>query len=130
MKLYTNLSALCIALSLFYQLDAQILNIKSSNELTNHLSNSTAVVEFFSPTCSHCKHFNESGVFEQLAAANPDVRFARVSYFDVPKLFGTYQVYGFPTFVFLKNGKEISEHRAAGVLSKTTIQNSINKMKK
>lgn len=109
----------------------EIVTAKNHNEFNSHLhAMPVAVVEFYSPTCSHCVNFNRSGIFETLAKENGDVQFVRVSYHEAPMLFGAHKVNAFPTFLVFKNGQEIKELRQAGVPSKAVIQDKINRAKK
>ncbi|MBI2774872.1 thioredoxin family protein [Candidatus Dependentiae bacterium] len=130
-----SFSTVC-ALSLLVIFSAscgEIVTARNHNEFNAHLQAAPVVVaEFYSPTCSHCITFNKSGTFESLAKENPDVRFVRVSYQDkeAAMLFGSHRVNAFPTFLVFKNGQEVKELRQAGGLTKTSIQDKINKAKK
>ncbi|HEX2978011.1 MAG TPA: thioredoxin family protein [Candidatus Babeliales bacterium] len=128
-----SFSAICaLSLSVIFSAHAgEIATAKNHNEFAAHLQAAPiAVVEFYSPTCSHCITFNKSGTFEALAKENRDVQFVRVSYHEAPMLFGAHKVNAFPTFLVFKNGQEVKELRQAGGLTKTSIQDKINKAKK
>ena len=67
----------------------------------------TAMVEFFLPTCSHCQAM--VATVEQLAQAYAArALVGRVDASREPGLTQAYQVSGVPTFVFFKNGREVS----------------------
>jgi thioredoxin 1 len=67
----------------------------------------TAMVEFFLPTCPHCQAM--VATVEQLAQAYAGrALVGRVDASNEPGLIQTYQVSGVPTFVFFKNGHEVS----------------------
>ena len=67
----------------------------------------TAMVEFFLPTCSHCQAM--VATVEQLAQAYAArALVGRVDASREPGLTQAYQVSGVPTFVFFKNGHEVS----------------------
>ncbi|OQA35967.1 MAG: thiol:disulfide interchange protein precursor [Candidatus Dependentiae bacterium ADurb.Bin331] len=133
MNLFKQMMSTAAFLCMVTTAHGAVMTVKNQQQFNQHLDTAPiVVVEFFSPTCVHCKQFEQSGAFEQLAQEFPDVKFLKISYGDpeVIKLFSAHKIHGFPTFVFFKDGKEIATHRAAGVLRKEDIKKKIMQMKK
>lgn len=68
-------------------------------------SNDLVIVEFFSPTCPHCKRFTPK--FTKVSDQFPDVTFGLVNSLENHDLSTACEIRGFPTVVFYSNGKEI-----------------------
>lgn len=81
------------------------------------------VVEFYSPTCVHCKK-NEAGLAE--VAANDDVLIAKCDITEETALAEKYDITALPTLLFIKNG-EIRE-RLVGFTHKLIIAENIKKL--
>ena len=81
------------------------------------------VVEFYSPTCVHCKK-TEAGLAE--AAANDDVLIAKCDITEETALAEKYDITALPTLLFIKNG-EIRE-RLVGFTHKLIIAENIKKL--
>lgn len=88
-----------------------------------------AVVNFSSPTCTHCKEFDKSGVFEQLSQEMPDVAFVKVnSTGQGQALHAAHRINGTPTFIFFKNGQRVKD--SVGGQFKGHFVTTINQLKK
>ncbi|KAM4058687.1 thioredoxin domain-containing protein [Hirsutella rhossiliensis] len=87
-----------------------IHHINSADELTALLQNTTYVaVDFYADWCPPCKAI--APVFESLAAkhAKPQfLAFAKVNVDHVASVAQTYHITAMPTFLFLKDGKQVA----------------------
>lgn len=81
------------------------------------------VVEFYSPTCVHCKK-TEAGLVE--IAASDDVLIAKCDITEQPALAEKYDITALPTLLFIKNG-DIKE-RLVGFTHKLVISENIKKL--
>ncbi|KAG5943449.1 hypothetical protein E4U53_007057 [Claviceps sorghi] len=84
--------------------------ITSNAELNDLLSSNTYVaIDFFADWCPPCKAI--APIFEQLATkhAQPQhLAFAKINVDKADTIPNTYRVTALPTFVFLKNGKQVA----------------------
>jgi|ERR1700733_6162616 len=86
--------------------------ISTPQELDALLShNNLAVVQFYNPTCPVCNAFKKKGIFPQMANALPHIKFAKISSVQGEGLHREYKIEAFPTFIFFKDGKEISRYK-------------------
>lgn len=65
-------------------------------------SKAPVVLEFYSPTCSHCKMLTAD--IAGLEAEFPEVRFVRIDITEDPALAEHYDIRSVPVCLFLKNG--------------------------
>ncbi|MBQ8078826.1 MAG: thioredoxin family protein [Oscillospiraceae bacterium] len=70
-------------------------------EAVLHGTPGALVVEFYSPTCGHCKR-TEAGLRE---LEEPQAAFARLDVLAHPELAELYEVTNLPTLLFLKDGE-------------------------
>jgi thioredoxin 2 len=63
------------------------------------------VVDFWSPTCPHCRELAPH--FEEAAEKVAGVKFVKVSTEEALPLFDQHQVYAVPVLILYKNGKEL-----------------------
>ena len=82
------------------------------------------VLEFYSPTCVHCKK-TEAGLAE--VAASDDVLIAKCDITEEPALAEKYDITALPTLLFIKNG-QIRE-RLVGFTHKLIIAENVKKLK-
>jgi len=73
----------------------------------------SALVDFWSQNCIHCRHFDPQ--FEQAAEAEAAVKFVKVSVQDARPLFQRFGITGTPTVVLFRDGVEVA--RQSGALS-------------
>ncbi len=85
-----------------------------------------AVVEFYSPTCSHCKIMQK--VLEQ-AEGNYEgqINFYGVDITEAAKTAAGYDIVSVPTFLFIKNG-EVKD-KMVGEVHKLILEQALNKLK-
>jgi thioredoxin 1 len=83
-----------------------------------------AVVEFKSPTCSHCKVMQK--VLETIEEGTDNVNFYQIDITDSQKAVDEYEVKAVPTLIFLKNGAV--QERKVGEIHKLIIEQSIKKL--
>ncbi len=63
------------------------------------------VIDFFATWCGPCKRI--APTYEKLAEAFPNITFLKVDVDESGELVNMFNISAMPTFVFLKNGKEI-----------------------
>ncbi|MCQ8892900.1 MAG: thioredoxin [Candidatus Methanosuratincola sp.] len=87
-------------------------------------ANSLVVIDFWATWCGPCMYMVP--IFEKLARkyAGKAV-FGRMNVDENPIVPGRLGIYGIPTFVFFKNGKEI--HRMVGATSEANLEEMIKK---
>jgi len=76
------------------------------------------IIDFWAPWCGPCKIMNP--ILDELEKELPDVEFLKVNADEDPKQTSEHGVMGLPTFVILKDGKEVS--RKVGVTKKEDLK--------
>lgn len=84
-----------------------------------------AVADFYSDSCIPCKRM--SPVLAELEEENADVKFAKLNINFDPEIAADHEVASVPTFIFFKDGKEVS--RITGAVKKAELQETINNLK-
>jgi thioredoxin 1 len=69
------------------------------------------VIDFFALWCGPCKRI--APTYEKLAEAFPNITFLKVDVDESGELVNMFDISAMPTFVFLKNGKEIKRVEGA-----------------
>lgn len=106
---------------------ASVKEISSKNEFDNVIKqNKLVIADFYSPTCPHCR--NMEPIFNQLAAENKDITFIKINTTKLSPLSREYKVRSMPTFIFFKNGANISS--SVGEAKKAEFQQEIDKIYK
>lgn len=71
------------------------------------------VMDFHAKWCGPCKMI--SPMIDEMAAQTPEVMFLKVDVDECDTIAAKYNVRAMPTFVFLKNGKEVDSFSGADV---------------
>lgn len=100
-----------------------LTELTSTNYREIFATDKPLVVEFYSPSCVHCKK-TEAGLVEN--AADENVLVAKCDITAEPALAEQYDVTALPTLLFVKNG-EIKE-RLVGFTHKLIIAENIKKL--
>lgn len=102
-----------------------VYHIDSSEKfkvLVQQCGNSLLVLDFSASWCGPCKRI--APYFEQLARKYTSVVFAKIDVDEVPDVASGFHVSAMPTFIFVKNGNEIT--RFEGANQKQLEENIIN----
>lgn len=90
-----------------------------------HQTETPLVVEFYSPTCVHCKK-TEAGINELSEELGDTVTFAKCNILEHENLAALYDITSLPTLLFIKND-EIKD-RFVGFTHKLIIAENIKKI--
>lgn len=82
------------------------------------------IVDFWASWCGPCRAM--APIFEELAAENKGVMFAKVNVDDNPELAAKYEILAIPTIVFFNKGKKAAAR--VGVASKEQLQKKIKEL--
>jgi len=82
------------------------------------------LVDFFAQWCGPCKMTGP--IIDQLSEENKNIKFIKVDVDKNPELASQYQVFSIPTFIFIKDGKAISQ--LVGAHSKEGFEQEINRI--
>jgi thioredoxin 1 len=82
------------------------IDINVNNFVNTMESNDVVIVEFYSPSCPHCKRFTPK--FTKVSEQFPDVTFGLVNCSENQDLSTACEIRGFPTVVIYSKGKEIN----------------------
>jgi thioredoxin 2 len=77
-----------------------------------------SIVAFSAQWCPPCKVM--APIYEETASRFPGIRFLKADQEDVPEFFRRYGVRSIPTYVVMKEGKEV--HRQVGALPGSRFQ--------
>ena len=94
------------------------LNITTNNfnaEIMN--SDKPVLIDFFATWCGPCKMV--SPIVDQIAEENADIKVCKINIDEQSELASAFGVMSIPTFVALKDGKEIT--RTVGAVPKSNI---------
>ena len=83
------------------------------------------VIEFYSPTCAHCKR-TEAGLNEAAEELGENAAIAKCDITSQPELAARYDVTALPTLLFIRNG-DIRE-KCVGFTHKLIILENIRKL--
>lgn len=85
--------------------------VKVISESSEIPQQGSVVIDFFATWCGPCKRI--APAFEKLAESLSSVIFLKVDVDESPELVNQFDVSSMPTFVFLKNGKEVKRVEGA-----------------
>ena len=69
------------------------------------------VIDFFATWCGPCKRI--APTYEKLSESFPGIVFLKVDVDESPEIVNQYDINAMPTFVFLKDGKEVKRVEGA-----------------
>lgn len=85
--------------------------VKVVSEVSDVPQQGAVVIDFFATWCGPCKRI--APTYEKLSEAFTNVTFLKVDVDESPELTEQYSISAMPTFVFLKDGKEVKRVEGA-----------------
>ncbi len=79
------------------------------------------LLDFWAPWCPPCKVMNP--IIEEIESENPDILVEKINIDEDSATAQEYNVMSIPTYVFVKDGKEVD--RIIGATSKSNIINKL-----
>ena len=79
--------------------------VKLISEVAEIPKQGAVVIDFFATWCGPCKRI--APTFEKLADSLTSIQFFKVDVDESPELVNEFDVSAMPTFIFLKDGKEV-----------------------
>ncbi len=107
-------------------MDARTPVVEVTSDNFEGLMNFTkpVIIDVYSNRCTYCRRLEP--IIEDLSKElNLKYQFAKLSLDREPNLVNSFNVKGFPTVIFLKNGKELGRH--VGYMNKQTFESEIKK---
>lgn len=102
-----------------------MLELTESN-FSKETKDKTIVIDFWAEWCGPCKAM--APVFEELSKELKNVTFAKVNVDNNQEIASKFNVMGIPTFIILKNGKEVD--RIVGSNPKSVLKSKIEAVSK
>ncbi|KAI8051032.1 glutaredoxin [Syncephalis plumigaleata] len=99
-----------------------VTEITSEDQLQNLLTSKTAtvaVLNFWATWAQQCKQMNE--VFADLARQYKQLQFIQIEAEKYPEVSEGFDIEAVPTFIFIRNGKQVDRVNGANVAELTTI---------
>mmetsp|Transcript_12555 Transcript_12555/g.17449 ORF Transcript_12555/g.17449 Transcript_12555/m.17449 type:complete len:457 (-) Transcript_12555:283-1653(-) len=94
---------LLLALPFLFASEVKVLTTKNFDETIK--DNQNVLVEFYAPWCGHCKRLAPEYDAASLKLKDEDVVLAKVDATEESELGQKYEVRGYPTLIWFKNGK-------------------------
>ena len=85
--------------------------VKLVTEVSDIPQQGAVVIDFFATWCGPCKRI--APTYEKLSEAFPGIAFLKVDVDEAAELVNQYDISAMPTFVFLKDGKEVKRVEGA-----------------
>ena len=100
-----------------------IEHINDQAKFNEFIKEGKVLVDFFATWCGPCKML--SPVIEQLANANPDLKFVKVDVDEAPMIASKYGIQAIPTLFILKDGEIVN--KGMGYMNRNQLENFIDK---
>ncbi len=123
MKLPAILAVLALSLHAFAADagDKRIVITKENWAAEVEKSTKPVLVDFWAPWCGPCRVIDP--ILKEIAAANADIKIAKVNVDDHQELAQRFKVSGIPCMIIMKGGKEVA--RTVGSAPKAKIEEFI-----
>lgn len=106
-----------------------VKEISSAGDLDQYInSDKLTVIDFSAKWCGPCRMISPYFVELSQQSDFSNVQFLKIDVDDVEAAAQKYEVEAMPTFVFIKNGREIEDARLTGA-SKDRLLATLNKLK-
>lgn len=79
--------------------------VRIASDISEIPQSGAVVIDFFATWCGPCKRI--APAFEKLAESITSIQFFKVDVDESPELVNQFDISAMPTFVFLKDGKEV-----------------------
>ena len=84
----------------------RVVELQNESEFEQKCLSGLVVIDFFTTWCGPCKVIAPK--FDEFAGKYPNFKFFKVNTEEIPKVAAKFSVKSIPTFVFLKDGKEVA----------------------
>lgn len=102
-----------------------VIELTKENIEETITSNDIVLIDFWAPWCGPCKSF--APIYEEVAANNEGVVFAKVNTEDEQELAGHFQIRSIPTLMIFR--EQIVLYSEAGMLPASALQEIVDKVK-
>lgn len=102
-----------------------VIELTKENFEETITSNDIVLIDFWAPWCGPCKSF--APIYEEIAAKNEGVVFAKVNTEDEQELGAHFQIRSIPTLMIFR--EQIVLYSEAGMLPAASLQEIVDKVK-